>query len=192
MSHNPTLHDTIDPHDTLSIQEAFEDHHHVTPFWPMFWVFSILLVLTALTVWSSNIHHFWIGNTEIHVGSTAHILMALVIATVKAILVGMYFMHLKYDSPMNTAVVAATIFGVLLFIGLTLADSTTRSAFDSGQHQKVMAGGDSHRAPDGSFVKGTGVVAAAKANAKAHGSNPDADHAADDHSTSSAKPAGGH
>jgi len=170
------LHDTIDPHETLSTEEAHSHHVHVTPFWPMFWVFAVLLFLTALTVWSSNIHEFWIGNTLIELGPTPHILMALSIAVVKGVLVAMYFMHLKYDSPMNTAVVAATLFGVVLFIGFTLADMGARNVLDPMQHKKIMAGGDTHRGPDGSWVQGMGVVQAAIENAKAAHTNPDGHH----------------
>ena len=198
MANTKALHDSLDPLETLSSQEAHEHHVHVTPFWTMFWVFAILLVLTALTVWSSNIHGFWFGNTEIVLGPTEHILMALVIATVKAVLVGAYFMHLKYDSAMNTAVVAATFFAVILFIGFTLADMSARTVLDRGAHQKIMAGGTSHRAADGTWVKGMNVTTAARENYKAtHG--PGDGHGTEGHSgdahgdeKKTDKPAGGH
>ena len=102
-----------DPHETLSTDEYKHFHVHVTPFWPMFWVFAILLFLTALTVWSSNVHGIQVGNTWIAFSGLVHILIAMGIAVVKATLVGAYFMHLKYDKPMNTVVVSATIFGVV-------------------------------------------------------------------------------
>lgn len=161
------LHDTLDPHETLSQTEAHEHHVHVTPFWPMLWVFVVLLVLTALTVWSSRIHDFWIGNTHIVLGPTEHILMALAIAVVKGLLVAAYFMHLRYDNPMNSAIAGATIFAVILFLGFTLADMGARNIVDAGGHQKIIAGGTSHLKPDGTFDKTMGVVAAAQANAKA-------------------------
>lgn len=178
---NPHLHDTIDPHETLSRQEAHEAHVHVTPFWPMFWVFMILLALTVLTVWTSNIHHIQFGNTLIEFGGTAHIIVAMTIAIIKAVLVAMYFMHLKYDSPMNTAVVAATVFAVILFIGLTLADSATRNFMNPFEHRKIMEGGTSHMVRDPvtgarTFVVGKGVVDAARENAHAAATNPDGSH----------------
>lgn len=182
MSNN--LHDTVDPHETLSRDEAHSAHVHVTPFWPMFWVFAILIALTLLTVWSSNIHGFWIGNTEIVLSGTIHILIAMTIAVIKATLVAMYFMHLKYDQPMNTVVVGATIFAVTMFIGLTLADSATRNSVDPLEHTQVMHGGTSHRAADGTWVTGKGQVDAARENAHAKETNP---------STPAAeKPAAGH
>lgn len=197
MSHSPSLHDTVDPHETLSRDEAHAAHVHETPFWTMFWVFSILLVLTALTVWSSNIHEFWIGNTEIVLGGTVHILIAMTIAVIKAVLVAMFFMHLKYDQPMNTVVAGATIFAVIMFIGLTLADSATRGVMDPMEHQKVVEGGTSHRAADGTWVTGKGQVEAARENAHATETNPG--HAGEapaatqhGEATPAEKPAGGH
>lgn len=171
------LHDSLDPRETLSQTEAHEHHHHVTPLGPMVWVFVVLLVLTALTVWSSNIHSFWIGNTEIVLGATEHILMALVIATVKSLLVAAYFMHLRYDNPMNSAVVGASVFAVILFIGFTLADSSARNTLDRGQHAKIKMGGNAHLNPDGTYNKSMGVVEAAIANAKAAQGSHSADAA---------------
>lgn len=139
MSH-PT-HQTIDPVETLSETELAEHHDHVTPFWPMLWVFVILLILTALTVWSSKIHTIPFGNSTIEIGDSLHILMALTIAVVKSVLVAAYFMHLKYDSPMNTVIVSATIFAVILFIGFTLADSATRRVYAPTESTLVVPGG---------------------------------------------------
>lgn len=136
-----THHDTIDPHETLSAQEAHEHHVHVTPFWTMFWVFVVLLALTALTVWSSNIHEFWIGNTLITLGPTPHILMALTIAVIKAVLVAAYFMHLKYDKPLNTIIVGATMFAVILFLGFTILDLSSRDVIERKDGVMKMVGG---------------------------------------------------
>jgi len=175
MSH--AHHDTIDPVETLSETEAHEHHEHVTPFWPMFWVFMILLVLTALTVWTSNIKVIPFGNTPIEFGATPHIIMALIIAIVKAVLVGAYFMHLKYDKPMNTVVMGATIFAVILFIGLTLADLDARRLNDSVDMQVIVKGGDVHIDPaTGQRVKGLGVVAFAEENARLRHANDERGH----------------
>lgn len=124
-------HDTLDPHEKLSQDEAHEHHHHVTPFWPMFWVFAILLVLTALTVWTSRLP----------MSETAHIVMALVIAVVKSLLVAGYFMHLLYDRAMNTIVVIATLFAVILFIGLTVIDLNSRHLIEKIESGEIRTGG---------------------------------------------------
>ena len=51
-------------------------------------VFIALLVLLAVTIWAATIH---MGALSFPV--------AMLIATVKAVLIGAYFMHLKWDKP---------------------------------------------------------------------------------------------
>ncbi len=72
-----------------------------------------LLVLTALTV----------GATVIDFGGAANLWIAMVIATAKATLVALYFMHLRYDRPFNAVVLVTALLFVLLFVGLTLTDT---------------------------------------------------------------------
>ncbi len=72
-----------------------------------------LLVLTALTVWLS---YYNLGQWNLWV--------ALTIATVKASLVALFFMHLRWDRPFNAIIVVAAMLFVLLFIGFTLMDTT--------------------------------------------------------------------
>ena len=53
--------------------------------------------------------------------------VALAIATFKALLVVLFFMHVKYASErMTKIVVIAAVFWFLILIGLSLADYTTR------------------------------------------------------------------
>ncbi len=184
MTHDP-LQDSIDPSETLSLHEAHEDHHHESPFWTMLWVFVILVVLTFLTVWTSRMHEIVIGNTTIEFGTTLHILVALTIAVVKAAMVGAYFMHLKYDKPMHTVVMGATIFALVLFIGLTLGDLDARRFAGMKDQQYIVNGGDVHFDKDGNRVKGKGIVETARENAHAEGASPAAGHG-------DAKTPGGH
>lgn len=67
-------------------------------------VFVLLLVLTAVTVWASY-HHF--GSRDSNVGN---ITVALIIATVKALMVAAYFMHLNSEKK--------SIYRILIFTGL--------------------------------------------------------------------------
>lgn len=174
-------HDTLDPHETLSLDEAHSEHHHVTPFWTMSWVFVVLLVLTALTVWTSRLP----------MSETAHIVMALVIAVVKSALVFGFFMHLLYDRAMNTIVVAATLFAVLLFIGLSVIDIKSRHLIEKIEAGEIRKGGSlQNYAGDIKFpLTGRTVEKAdksitelAKENAKAAG-HADDGHGTDAHGT---------
>lgn len=91
------------------------DHHgfsHPMPIWMLLSVFFALLVLTVLTVYQST---FDLGNAEIW--------MSLTIATVKAGLVILFFMHLLWDKPLNAIVILGSLIFVALFLGFTLMDA---------------------------------------------------------------------
>lgn len=75
-------------------------------------VFAALIALTVITVVAAN---FPLGEWEIWV--------SLGIATVKASLVVMFFMHVWYDKPFNALVFIASLAFVALFLGITLIDS---------------------------------------------------------------------
>ena len=78
----------------------------------LFSVFFTLLALTILTVWQSTLD---IGAAEIWV--------TMGIATVKAGLVILFFMHLLWDKPLNAIVFLSSIIFVALFLGFTLMDA---------------------------------------------------------------------
>ncbi len=129
-------HPDFDPDETLSLDETHEDHgHHATPFWTMFIVFALLLFLTVITVFQSRIP------TDI-MPETMHIIAAVGIATIKALLVGAFFMHLKYDKPMNTVVMSATIFAVILFIGFCVLDLGARGVVERKEAGDIYTGGN--------------------------------------------------
>ena len=75
-------------------------------------VFGALIVLTAVTV----------GATNVDLGA-ANLWVAIGIAAVKAILVAMYFMHLRYDHPFNAIVFVASVVFLVIFIGLAMLDT---------------------------------------------------------------------
>jgi len=75
-------------------------------------ILGVLLVLTVATV----------AVTYVDLGMF-NLFIALVIALVKATLVGLYFMHLRWDRPFNAIVLVTSLLMVVLFIGLTLMDT---------------------------------------------------------------------
>ena len=79
-------------------------------------IWLMLLVLTGLTA----------GIAFIDLGPF-NTIVALVIATFKALLVALIFMHVRYTSEkMVKVVVISALFFLLLLLGLSLADYTTR------------------------------------------------------------------
>lgn len=90
-------------------------HHHVSSSAMFLGVLLALLFLTFITVWVAQ---FDFGS--------ANMLIAMLIASVKASLVIGFFMHLKYDTAINKLVfLSSFLFLSLLFI-FTLGDLFTR------------------------------------------------------------------
>lgn len=71
-------------------------------------IFVALVVLTGATV----------GASDIDLGRTGNIIVGLIIASCKACLVALFFMHLKYD---ERALLAVALFPVLLVLVLVFA-----------------------------------------------------------------------
>lgn len=78
-------------------------------------VFIALLGLTLLTV----------GVAFVDLG-LVNTIIALAIAVAKALLVLLYFMHLRYSSGLTWIVLGAGMFWVILLLTITLSDYLTR------------------------------------------------------------------
>lgn len=78
-------------------------------------IFSALMVLTALTVMIAFVD---LGAMNLPV--------AILIAVIKATLVFLYFMHVKYSSRLVKIGIVAAIFTLLIMFSFTLSDYLTR------------------------------------------------------------------
>jgi cytochrome c oxidase subunit 4 len=93
-----------------------EHSEHVVPLRTNVAVWLALLILTGVTT----------GIAFIDLGPL-NTIVALVIATCKALLVVLIFMHVKYASDkLVKVVVISAVFFLLLLLGLSLADYSTR------------------------------------------------------------------
>jgi len=88
---------------------------HVTPRRTYFAIFAALLALTFLTVAVSRID---LGRLNT--------IVAMTIAVSKAVLVVLFFMHLRYSTRLTKLVVVGGFMWLALMIGLTMADEVTR------------------------------------------------------------------
>lgn len=74
-----------------------------------------LLFLTIITVAAASFNF-----------GSANVVIALAIASVKAILVGLFFMHLIWDKPVNTIVIVAGFLFLGIFLMFDFLDVGTR------------------------------------------------------------------
>ena len=77
-----------------------------------------LLFLTIITVAAASFNF-----------GAANVVIALAIASVKAILVGLFFMHLVWDKPVNAIILVAAFMFLGVFLMFDFLDVTTRVNF---------------------------------------------------------------
>jgi len=106
----------------MSATADHDDHHgisHVASIKVLLTTGGTLLVLTAVTVLA----------TKVDFGANINLALAMAIAVLKASLVILFFIHLKYDRLFHTVVFVSAILAACLFVGFTM--------MDSGQYQQT-------------------------------------------------------
>jgi len=106
-------HDAHDDHD---------DHHgiaHTASVKVLLGTGGALMMLTLVTVLA----------TKVDFGTNINLAVAMLIAVIKATLVVLFFMHLKYDKVFHSVIFLSAILAAALFVGFTL--------MDSGQYQQT-------------------------------------------------------
>ena len=88
---------------------------HIVPFKTYFNVILILLGLTVVTVLASLVDF-----------GPFNFIIAMSIATAKAVLVLMYFMHLKYDDKTYWVIFLSGVFFLIIIFLFSLFDIVTR------------------------------------------------------------------
>jgi cytochrome c oxidase subunit IV len=88
---------------------------HVVPLRVYLLVFASLLVLTATTVAAAFVDLGTLNNV-----------VAMAIAGLKATLVILFFMHVRYSTRLTPLVIVSGLFGLSIMVGLTLVDYATR------------------------------------------------------------------
>ncbi len=104
-----------------SSPESHDDHHgvgHVVPIRYLVLNGIALLILTVITVAAAQIDFTQWDIYELNV------IGAIAIATVKAVLVCLFFMHLFWDRRFNSFVLVSSIAFVGLFMALAMLDTS--------------------------------------------------------------------
>jgi cytochrome c oxidase subunit IV len=91
------------------------DQHHIVPKKIYYTIFALLMVCTYLTV---QIAFLDLG--------PLNTIGALGIATFKATIVVLFFMHVKYSTRLTWAVVLGSLFWLGILLALTMGDYLTR------------------------------------------------------------------
>jgi cytochrome c oxidase subunit IV len=98
--------------------EHTEHSEHISSSGLNWLIWAILIAATVLTA--------WIATVDLGAFNTV---VALIIATCKASIVVLFFMHVKYTSEkMTKAVLIAAVFWLIIMLALSLVDYSTRYA----------------------------------------------------------------
>ena len=85
---------------------------HTMPVWMLVAVLGALMGLTILTV----------SVTSFDLGSEGNLIVAMVIATIKAALVVTFFMHLLWDKKFHLILFLTAVLFVVLFLAMSITD----------------------------------------------------------------------
>lgn len=121
----------------MSHHSAHDSGHlelgHIVPFSVYFKVFISLIVLTAFTVAISRVDFAEFGHPVLN------IVVAMLVASVKALLVVLFFMHLKYENPVTWLYAIFPIILLFTLIAGVFTDNPFRSE-ESGVESKMVVG----------------------------------------------------
>jgi len=115
-------------HDNSEHTEHGDETHHIISFGTYLAVFSALMVLLVMTL----VVYFFMDLSQ--VWGPANIIVAMIIAVAKALLVIMFFMHVKFSSKLTWLFSGAGFLFVLIMFTLTMNDYLTRGILDTAGH----------------------------------------------------------
>jgi len=101
-----------------------------------------LLILTAITVFAAG---FDFGN--------GNVVIALTVATIKGSLVALFFMHLRWDKPVNAIIAMAGFLFLGIFLMFCLLDFDTRNNFMPQNMRPTMVPLAPSTAPAGAVIR---------------------------------------
>lgn len=97
------------------MSEHSTNHHHILPLKVYLGVATALLVFTVITVVAAQFHF-----------GEYNLLIAMIIAAIKATMVALYFMHLKYDNKIYALVFVGSLLFLAVFVIFTMFDTLRR------------------------------------------------------------------
>lgn len=148
----------------VEVGHGHEQEAHSVRLYAM--ILGALLVLTVITVAASRIQ-FGSG--------MANVIVALTIATIKASLVALYFMHLRYDRPLNAVIFCTSLAFLAIFLISCYTDQQTRHPLEPNSlkaDQPILGGANAPKRPPAAGGPPSTAPAAAPASTGTTGTPP--------------------
>jgi cytochrome c oxidase subunit 4 len=105
-----------------------QNHVHITPIKTYLAVGLGLIILTSITVWASFIDF-----------GPYNVTIALAIASIKALLVAFFFMHLFWDNKLYLVVFSIALIFLTIFLTFTLFDTERRGAINEEKAKPIRS-----------------------------------------------------
>ena len=105
-----------DQNEAANVTDPEHGEHHIVSPLEYSYVFGTLLLFTAITVGAAYVDLKW-----------ANPVIALAIASFKAVVVILFFMHVKYQSRLIKMTVGAGFFTFFVLIMMTMSDYISRA-----------------------------------------------------------------
>lgn len=127
--------DPTDPHG------ATHHEHVIIPRRTLMNVLLVLLFFTLLTVGLSRAEVWAADFFNVVIPQWVNVAIAMSIATVKGLLVLLFFMQLKYDNKLNAIIFSNCIFAVGLFLFFSMIDLGNRGVIYEWKKGEIAVGG---------------------------------------------------
>lgn len=128
---------------------------HITKkkYWQIFAALMGLLFLTVLVAY-------------LHIDPWWAIIVAMTIATVKAVLVILYFMHVRYNSKLTWLFVGSGFVWLIIMVGITLTDYKTRDWEPDGYTERPEVFSSPSKVPASMYPQNEQAAAAGSGDEK--------------------------
>lgn len=121
----------------MSASAERHSHHHILPLKIYLAVGATLLVLTFITV-----------EVALHDFGPLNLIIALTIASIKALLVAFFFMHLWYDNKLFFIAFTSGLLLLTVFIVLTMFDTMRRGDITNEVSGQINPHAEMYNAPN--------------------------------------------
>lgn len=138
--HGRPVFDETNPHGAAAGHHAHK--HVIVSAFTNRVVLAVLLTFTVLTVGLANAEVWFEQFFGFVFPAWVNVFVAMSIATIKATLVVMYFMQLRYDNPINTVIFGFSLFAFALFLGFTTIDLGNRGKIYAYKSGEIQVGGN--------------------------------------------------
>lgn len=124
MAHSKTSHDSHH-HVTDQIADTHESSHHIVPVKTYVIVILSLMVLLIITLGAAAVDFSaMVPNNPFF--AALNIIIAMTIAVIKAVIIILFFMHVRYSSKLVWVFAGAAFYWVVILFVLTMTDYMSR------------------------------------------------------------------